>query len=79
METTTIHVVLDRSLLRATDRAARKGRANRSAFIRDALRLHLERLRISELERLEREGYERVPDSGADLRQWESVASLPGR
>lgn len=43
--------------------AARRLKVNRSALIRDALREHLERLHYRELERQEREAYERVPDA----------------
>ena len=57
-----IQVVLDKELLKAADRAARKERMNRSALIRDALRARLKRLRILEMENRERRAYEAVPD-----------------
>jgi metal-responsive CopG/Arc/MetJ family transcriptional regulator len=46
----TIQVVLDSKLLQATDRAARRTKLNRSALIREAIRSHLKRLEIRELE-----------------------------
>ena len=42
----TIQVVLDKELLHATDKVARRLKANRSALVRDALREHLRRLEI---------------------------------
>ena len=57
----TIHVVLDNKLLRAANRAAHGIRKSRSGLIRDALREHLKRLRLEELERHDREGYESDP------------------
>jgi Ribbon-helix-helix protein, copG family len=40
----TIQIVLDKALLQATDRAARRMKRNRSALVREALREHLKRL-----------------------------------
>ena len=37
----TIQIVLDKGLLQATDRAARRMKRNRSALVREALREHL--------------------------------------
>jgi metal-responsive CopG/Arc/MetJ family transcriptional regulator len=73
----TIQVVLDQKLLRATDKAARRAGKNRSALVRDALRLYLKETRIQELERLDREGYQRTPDTEDDLQGWERVAVWP--
>ncbi len=73
----TIQVVLDDKLLRAADRAARRVRVNRSALIREALRLHLERMRTKELEDREREGYRKHPDTGEDALLWEREAAWP--
>ena len=71
----TIQVVLDKALLGAADRAARKTRVNRSALIREALRRHLERMETREKELQEREGYRKHPDSGEEASRWERVAS----
>lgn len=73
----TIQIVLDESLLRAADEAARQVKLNRSALVREALRHYLKRLRIEELERREREGYERRPDDAADVERWERAAAWP--
>jgi len=75
MRRSIIHVVLDATLLRAADRAARRLKVNRSALIRDALRDHLQRLRTHEKERLDREGYEKLLDD--EFAAWDSVASWP--
>ena len=71
----TIQVVLDSSLLRAADVAAKKARINRSALIRNALREHLAQLRTRELEARDRDGYLRHSDIGTST--WEQVASWP--
>jgi metal-responsive CopG/Arc/MetJ family transcriptional regulator len=59
----TIQVVIEDALLKATDRAVRRLKVNRSALIRDALREHLKRLGARENERRDREGYARQPRS----------------
>jgi hypothetical protein len=56
--TETIQVVFDSKLLRATDRAAGRTKLNRSALIRNAVREHLRRLEIQELEERDRKGYQ---------------------
>jgi len=73
----TIQVVLDSRLLKAADRAARKGNQNRSALIRDALREHLRRLELRELEERDRRGYEKYPDDPAEVERWEKIAEWP--
>jgi metal-responsive CopG/Arc/MetJ family transcriptional regulator len=71
----TIQVVLDKALLRAADRAAKRLKVNRSALIRDALRAHLAALSTSARERADREGYLRAPDR--EFAGWRKVASWP--
>ena len=73
----TIQVVMDSTLLRATDGAARRARVNRSALIRRALREHLKRLETRELEARDRSGYEVYPDSTCAAADWERVAAWP--
>lgn len=73
----TIQVVIENGLLKATDRAARKLKLNRSALVRDALREHLKRLRTRELERLERQAYDRIPDDPEEFAVWDKVATWP--
>ncbi len=57
----TIQVVLDTRLLKAADSAARRQKMNRSALIREALKEHLKRLHVMELEERDRRGYEAQP------------------
>lgn len=73
----TVQVVMGKQLLHAADRAARRLKQNRSALIRDALRAHLERLSVLELEERDRRGYEKVPEAAEDLAVWEKVAEWP--
>ena len=73
----TVQIVLDRKLLQATDRAARRTKRNRSALVRDALREHLQRLELRAKEEREREGYLRQPQNLDDVRLWESKAAWP--
>lgn len=72
-----VQIVLDESLLRATDAAARRVKLNRSALVREALREYLDKLRIAELERWDRQGFERLPDGADDLDAWERAAAWP--
>ncbi|MBZ5726748.1 MAG: ribbon-helix-helix domain-containing protein [Acidobacteriia bacterium] len=73
----TIQVVLDGKLLRATERAARQAKLNRSALIREALREHLKRLEIRELEERDRKGYAARPERAGEWSRWESEAVWP--
>jgi metal-responsive CopG/Arc/MetJ family transcriptional regulator len=73
----TIQVVLDKKLLKAADRAAKRTGRNRSALVRDALRECLRRLEIGELERRDREGYLRHPQDIEEVRFWEAEAAWP--
>jgi metal-responsive CopG/Arc/MetJ family transcriptional regulator len=73
----TIQVVLDRKLLQAADRAARRTKQNRSALIRDALRRHLRALEVREMEVRDREGYARILRSNEELASWEDEAAWP--
>jgi metal-responsive CopG/Arc/MetJ family transcriptional regulator len=72
----TIQVVLDRKLLQATDRLARRNKQNRSALIREALRKHLHALEVQELERRDREGYLRQPPT-PDEEAWSAEGAWP--
>jgi len=74
---TTIQVVLDDALLQIADRFAKQQKVNRSALIREALRAHLKKLRYQELERQERDAYERQPDDLDEVARWERVADWP--
>lgn len=69
-----IQVVLEKALLDATNRAARRRGVNRSALVREALRAHLARLSSVEREARDREGYARHP-IGPDDFAWDNVVS----
>jgi metal-responsive CopG/Arc/MetJ family transcriptional regulator len=71
----TIQIVLDESLLRLADRAARRAKVNRSALFREALREHLKRLETLEKERRDRLGYERAPVT--EFAVWDKGAAWP--
>jgi len=73
----TVQIVLDKELLQAADEAARRTNQNRSALVREALRAHLRRLEILELEQRDREGYLRIPQDLDEAERWESVAAWP--
>ena len=73
----TIQVVLDAKLLKAADTAARRRKVNRSQLIRQALREHLSRLRILELEERDRRGYQAQPQRADEVRRWEEAAAWP--
>jgi metal-responsive CopG/Arc/MetJ family transcriptional regulator len=73
----TIQVVLEKELLQAADRAARKTKRNRSALVRDALREHLRRLEVRALEERDREGYNKQPAGTNETRIWEAEAQWP--
>jgi len=73
----TIQVVLEESLLQATDRAVRRLKVNRSSLIRDALREHLRRLSLLEKERRDREGYARHPIGKDEFGVWDKVTAWP--
>jgi metal-responsive CopG/Arc/MetJ family transcriptional regulator len=75
----TIQVVLEDSLLRAADRAVRRLKINRSAFIRAALRHHLKGLETLEREKQDREGYRRRPAELDDMGAWDEAAAWPER
>jgi hypothetical protein len=72
----TIQVVLDKSLLEAADRAARRLKVNRSALVREALREHLAALAQRVRERADRAGYQRTRGFGEST-VWEKVAAWP--
>jgi metal-responsive CopG/Arc/MetJ family transcriptional regulator len=73
----TIQVVLDSKLLRATEVAARRSKVNRSALIREALRVYLKNLATRERELRDRKGYEGGRVDSGDLSGWEAEAIWP--
>lgn len=75
----TIQIVLDKKLLQAVDRAARRTKRNRSALVRDALREHLRRLETCALEERDRQGYSTQAPTTTDSGLWEAEAAWPPR
>lgn len=73
----TIQIVLDRKLLLATDRAARRAKRNRSALVRDALREHLRRLDVRDKESRDRLGYSARPEARSESNEWEAEVVWP--
>jgi metal-responsive CopG/Arc/MetJ family transcriptional regulator len=74
-----VQIVLDKRLLHAVDRAAKRTKQNRSALVRDALREHLRRLELRANEERDRQGYSRQPQADAEAaRGWEAEAAWPG-
>jgi metal-responsive CopG/Arc/MetJ family transcriptional regulator len=73
----TIQIVLEKKLLQATDKAARRSKLNRSALVREALREHLRKLEVRALEERDREGYSKRPQATDESRQWEGEAAWP--
>ena len=71
----TIQVVLDKKLLQATDKAARRTKLNRSALVREALREHLRRLERRALEERDRQGYLKHPQTRDESHMWEAEAA----
>lgn len=68
----TVQMTLDEDLVKAVDRAAKRLGTTRSGFAREALRAALERVKVMELERRHREGYQRKPVKPGEFSDWES-------
>jgi metal-responsive CopG/Arc/MetJ family transcriptional regulator len=73
----TIQIVLDSKLLKAADAAAKRQKVNRSELVRRALREHLGRLRVADLEERDRRGYQAQPQRIEEYRPWEEAAAWP--
>ena len=73
----TVQIVLDKKLLQATDRAARRTKRNRSALVRDALREHLRRLETLAREERDRFGYSEQKAAMTEAGLWEAEAAWP--
>ena len=67
----TIQMTLDDDLVNSVDKAARRLKTSRSAFTRNALRSALEQLRVRELERKHKEGYQKKPAKKGEFGAWE--------
>ena len=74
-----VQIVLDKELLQATDRAARRTKRNRSALVREALHEHLRRLEVRAREERDCEGYSNRPQPKDESRLWEAEAAWPAK
>ena len=72
-----IQIVMDRELLEATDKAARRAKQNRSAFVREAIREHLRHRDVRANEERDRRGYLRQPQAHPETHCWELHAVWP--
>jgi metal-responsive CopG/Arc/MetJ family transcriptional regulator len=72
-----VQIVLDQSLLDATDRAARRMKRNRSELVREALQEHLKRLEVQLREERDRAGYLKRPQTEDELSIWDGEAVWP--
>ena len=68
----TVQMTLDKELVAAVDRAAKRLGTTRSGFARDALREALKTLRIRELEQKQRDGYAQKPVTKGEFDLWVS-------
>ena len=71
----TVQIVLDKELLQAADEAARRAKQNRSALVREALRVHLRRLETRALEERDRQGYAAQAAGPSEAGIWEAEAA----
>jgi metal-responsive CopG/Arc/MetJ family transcriptional regulator len=70
-----IQIVIDDGLLREADRLVRRTKSNRSALVRQALREHLTRHRLHEMEVAEWRAYEAHPPIEFDV--WDRFVTWP--
>jgi|HubBroStandDraft_6_1064221.scaffolds.fasta_scaffold831040_3 metal-responsive CopG/Arc/MetJ family transcriptional regulator len=75
--TETIQMIVDSKLRQAIDRAAKRRKVNRSAFLREAAREHLKRLRTQEMEDRERQAYLAHPQTNEEIYLWEREIAWP--
>jgi len=73
----TIQIVIDGPTLAAADRAARRGRINRSQLVREAVRQYLVTTAVRDAEAADRAGYVRVPATDGDFEAWDGAQSWP--
>jgi predicted transcriptional regulator len=67
----TVQMTLEDELVQEVDRVAISLGTTRSGFTRDALRAALNHMRERDLERRQREGYERQPVQPGEFDAWE--------
>jgi len=67
----TIQMTIDEPLLREVDQMSRSLQTTRSEFIREALKLALQKHRIAQLERQHAAGYKAHPQEPTEVTEWE--------
>ena len=73
----TVQITLDEELLASVNKAAKRLKMTRSAFMRKTLCEALKRLTVSELEKKHRQGYERRPVRRGEFDVWEKEQAWP--
>ena len=73
----TVQMTLEPELVVKVDRAARRLGLSRSAFTRRALAAAIERLRVEDLERRQRDGYRRKPARRGEFDVWTAEQVWP--
>ncbi len=68
----TVQMTLDENLIASVDKMAKRLGTTRSGFTRQALKVALREIRMSELERRHREGYKRKPVKPGEFGDWET-------
>ena len=68
----TVQMTLDENLIASVDKVAKRLGTTRSAFTRQALKTALREVRMNDLERKHREGYERKPVKPGEFEDLES-------
>jgi len=72
MTTRTVQITIEDDLLQVVDQTVSEMNTNRSAFIRQALRLALKRIQILRLEQQHAAGYALYPVIPGEFDGWES-------
>lgn len=67
----TIQMTIDDDLLEEVDAVIKTLDTTRSAFMRGALRAQLRKIKIEEMDRQHREGYERYPVQPGEFDGWD--------
>jgi hypothetical protein len=69
--------IVRQSVVACSRSGARRTKRNRSALVRDALREHLQRLAIRDLEARDRAGYSKQRQTRNETSTWEAEAVWP--
>lgn len=67
----TVQMTLDDELVNAVDKVAKQLKTSRSEFARRALRQALKRVKIKQLEKAHKVGYQKSPVSDDEFSVWE--------